>query len=164
MERMVETSLNYMRGLDDREPLRPIDIPALLSAMQADAEETGHAVRLLGAAAIPFHGKPQGLRRCLQNLLDNALRYAKEAEIEVHDEPRCLTLTVRDRGPGIPDAELERVFEPFYRLEASRNPSTGGSGLGLSIARDLAQSMGGDVTLRNRAGGGLEAIVTLPRG
>jgi protein-histidine pros-kinase len=71
---------------------------------------------------------------------------------------------VRDRGPGIPDAELERVFEPFYRLEASRNPSTGGSGLGLSIARNLAQSMGGDVTLRNRAGGGLEAIVTLPRG
>jgi signal transduction histidine kinase len=163
MERMVETSLNYMRGLDDREPLQPIDVSALLSAMQADAEETGHAVRLLGAAAAPFHGKPLGLRRCLQNLLDNALRYAQDAEIEVQDQPRCLTLIVRDRGPGIPEAELERVFEPFYRLESSRNPATGGSGLGLSIARNLAQSMGGDVTLRNRVGGGLEASVTLPR-
>jgi signal transduction histidine kinase len=163
MERMVQTSLDYMRGLDDREPLQPIDIPALLSAMQADAEETGNRVQVLGSAAAPFWGKPLGLRRCLQNLLDNALRYAKNAEIEVQDQPRCLILSVRDRGPGIPAAELERVFEPFYRLEGSRNPSTGGSGLGLSIARNLAQSMGGEVTLRNRAGGGLEATVTLPR-
>jgi signal transduction histidine kinase len=163
MERMVQTTLDYMRGLDDREVLQPIDIPALLSAMQADAEETGHSVQVLGAAAAPFLGKPLGLRRCVQNLLDNALRYAKEAQIEVQDQPRCLVLSVRDRGPGIPEAELERVFEPFYRLEGSRNLSTGGSGLGLSIARNLAQSMGGEVTLRNRAGGGLEATVTLPR-
>jgi signal transduction histidine kinase len=163
MERMVQTSLDYMRGLDDREPLQPIDIPALLCAMQADAEETGHAVRILGSAAAPFYGKPLGLRRCLQNLLDNALRYADDAEIEVQEQARCLTLCVRDRGPGIPEAELERVFEPFYRLEGSRNPATGGSGLGLSIARNLAQSMGGDVALRSRPGGGLEAIVTLPR-
>jgi signal transduction histidine kinase len=164
MERMVHTTLDYMRGLDDREPLQPIDIPALLAAMQADAEETGHRVQVLGGAAAPFLGKPLGLRRCLQNLLDNALRYANDAEIEVQDQPRCLILSVRDRGPGIPEAELERVFEPFYRLEGSRNPSTGGSGLGLSIARNLAQSMGGEVTLRNRAGGGLEATVTLARG
>jgi signal transduction histidine kinase len=163
MERMVQASLDYMRGLDDREPLQAIDIPALLSAMQADAEETGHAVRVLGSAAAPFYGKPLGLRRCLQNLLDNALRYAEEVEIEVQDQPRCLILHVRDRGPGMPEAELSRVFEPFYRLEASRNPSTGGSGLGLSIARNLAQSMGGELTLCNRAGGGLEATVTLPR-
>ena len=66
-------------------------------------------------------------------------------------------------GPGIPEAELERVFEPFYRLEGSRNPGTGGTGLGLSIARNIAQSMGGELTLRNRAGGGLEAKVQLPR-
>jgi signal transduction histidine kinase len=82
----------------------------------------------------------------------------------VQDQPHCLTLIVRDRGPGIAESELTRVFEPFYRLEGSRNPATGGSGLGLSIARNLAQSMGGDVALRNRAGGGLEAVVTLPRG
>jgi signal transduction histidine kinase len=163
MERLVGTTLEYMRGLDDREPLQPIDIPALLAALQADAEETGHSVRLLGHADAPFYGKPLGLRRCLQNLLDNAVRYAQDTEIEVRDQPQCLTLYVRDRGPGIPEAELDGVFEPFYRLEASRNPATGGSGLGLSIARNLAQSMGGDVSLRNRPGGGLEVTVTLPR-
>ena len=74
-----------------------------------------------------------------------------------------LNIIVRDRGPGIPEAELERVFQPFYRLEASRNPGTGGTGLGLSIARNIAQSMGGDATLRNREGGGLEARLVLPR-
>jgi signal transduction histidine kinase len=163
MERLVGTTLDYMRGLDDREPLQAIDVPALLAALQADAEDMGHAVRVIGSTAAPFYGKPQGLRRCLQNLLDNALRYAGEVELELRDSAPALTLYVRDRGPGIPEDQLERVFEPFYRLESSRNPATGGSGLGLSIARNLAQSMGGDVTLRNRPGGGLEAGVTLPR-
>jgi signal transduction histidine kinase len=163
MENMVNATLGYMKGLDDREPLRPVDIRALVGALAADAEELGRPTRVRGQPVGPFFGKPEGLKRCLQNLLDNALRYGREVELEIEDSPGALTLYVRDRGPGIPEQEIERVFEPFYRLEASRNSSTGGSGLGLSIARNLAQSMGGDVMLRNREGGGLETKLVLPR-
>ena len=163
MEDMVNATLGYMKGLDDREPLRPIDIRALVGALAADSEELHHPVRVRGEPVGSFLGKPEGLKRCLQNLLDNATRYGRDVELQIEDSPDTLTLYVRDSGPGIPEQEIERVFEPFYRVEASRNPSTGGSGLGLSIARNLAQSMGGDVTLRNREGGGLEAKVMLPR-
>jgi signal transduction histidine kinase len=163
MENMVNATLGYMKGLDDREPLRPIDIRALVGALAADSEELNHPVHVRGEPVDSFIGKPEGLKRCLQNLLDNATRYGRDVELQIEDNPEALTLYVRDSGPGIPEQELERVFEPFYRVEASRNASTGGSGLGLSIARNLAQSMGGDVTLRNREGGGLEAKVVLPR-
>jgi signal transduction histidine kinase len=164
LDRMVGTTLDYMRGLDDRERLRPVDIASLTAALQADAEELGQAVRVEGKAQGPFLGKPDGLKRLLQNLLDNGLRYGRDVSLEIRDTPSTLSFFVRDRGPGIPDADLERVFEPFFRLEGSRNRGTGGTGLGLSIARNIAQSMGGDVALRNREGGGLEAMVTLPRG
>jgi signal transduction histidine kinase len=163
MDRMVGTTLDYMRGLDDREPLRAIDVASLAAALQADAEELGHAVRIEGTPRGPFLGKPEGLKRLLQNLLDNALRYGRDVSLEIADAAEALTFRVRDHGPGIPQADLERVFEPFFRLEGSRNPGTGGTGLGLSIARNIAQSMGGEVTLRNREGGGLEATVVLPR-
>lgn len=164
MQRMVGTTLDYMRGLDDREPLSAIDVDALLEALRADAEELGQPVVVSGKASTPFAGKPLGLRRILQNLLDNALHYARDVEIAIDDRPERLTIAVRDRGPGIPGELLDKVFEPFHRLEGSRNQGTGGTGLGLSIARNLAQAMGGDVTLINRAGGGLDARVTLPRG
>jgi len=163
MEDMVNATLGYMKGLDDREPLRPVDIRALVGALAADSEELHRAIRVRGEPIGPFLGKPDGLKRCLQNLLDNATRYGRDVELQIEDGANALTLYVRDSGPGIPEQELERVFEPFYRLEASRNLSTGGSGLGLSIARNLAQSMGGDVMLRNRTDGGLEAKVVLPR-
>jgi signal transduction histidine kinase len=163
MEDMVNATLGYMKGLDDREPLRPVDITALVGALAADSEELHHLIHVRGEPIGPFCGKPDGLKRCLQNLIDNATRYGRDVELQIEDGADALTLYVRDNGPGIPEPELERVFEPFYRLEASRNPSTGGSGLGLSIARNLAQSMGGDVMLRNRTGGGIEAKVVLPR-
>lgn len=163
MERMVQLTLDYMRGLDDGEALRPVDVDALLSAMVADEEVSGHTVRLTGSAGTPFLGKPAGLRRVLQNLIDNAIKYGGEVEIAVDGALDRLDIRVRDRGPGIPDDALEQVFEPFRRLEASRHRDTGGTGLGLSIARNIAQSMGGDVKLANRAGGGLEAILLLPR-
>lgn len=164
MQRMVGTTLDYMRGLDDREPLSAIDVDALVEALRADAEELGQPVKVTGSAQTPFAGKPLGLRRILRNLLDNALLYARDVEIFVEDRPDRLTIAVRDRGPGVPGELLDKVFEPFHRLEGSRNQRTGGTGLGLSIARNLAQAMGGDVTLVNRAGGGLDARLTLPRG
>lgn len=163
MEAMVNATLGYMRGLDDREPLRAVDVRALAEALQGDAAELGATFEVRGQPIAPLLGKPQGLKRCLQNLLDNALRYGYEVELVIEDAEDRLTVFVRDRGPGIPQDQLERVFEPFYRLEMSRNARTGGTGLGLSIARNLAQSMGGELTLRNRPEGGLEATLVLPR-
>jgi signal transduction histidine kinase len=96
-------------------------------------------------------------------LVDNALHYGKQALISVTDGPERLVIGIRDTGPGIPEAELERVFEPFYRLEGSRSRHTGGTGLGLGIARNIARAHGGELTLRNRQQGGLEARLELPR-
>lgn len=102
------------------------------------------------------------LKRCLTNLIDNALKYGQGAAIAIVDTPSQLTLIVSDQGPGLPVAELERVFEPFYRLERSRNRDTGGTGLGLSIARNIAHAHGEELTLRNRSAGGLEAVLQFP--
>ncbi|MCX7173224.1 MAG: ATP-binding protein [Proteobacteria bacterium] len=163
MEAMVSQTLDFMRGLDSREPQQPIDIMALLESLQADNEEMGRAMSITGRTTAPFIGSPQFLKRCLTNLLDNALTYGKRALIGIEDGPAELLIRIRDEGPGLPEAELEKVFEPFYRLESSRNRATGGTGLGLSIARNIAQAMGGDVRLRNHPDGGLEALLSLPR-
>jgi signal transduction histidine kinase len=102
------------------------------------------------------------LKRCVTNLVANAIKFGRRARIVVRDGGQ-LEISICDDGPGIPPEELERVFEPFYRLESSRNRDTGGTGLGLSIARDVAQTHGGSVALGNRPEGGLEARLTLPR-
>jgi signal transduction histidine kinase len=102
------------------------------------------------------------LKRCITNLVANAVKFGTRARMLVRDGGQ-LEISVCDDGPGVPPEELEKVFEPFYRLESSRNRDTGGSGLGLSIARDVAQAHGGSLVLRNRPEGGLEARLTLPR-
>jgi len=97
------------------------------------------------------------LRRCISNLLDNAARYGGGAQGQLTEDAQGVCVTVRDRGPGIPEAELSQVLQPFYRVEASRNRNTGGVGLGLASASDIARQHGGGITLRNRVGGGLQA-------
>ena len=163
MEAMVSAALDFMRGVDQHEPAQPVDIMALLESLQSDTREVGGDVRIEGAAQSSFRGHAQTLKRCLGNLIDNAVNYGQRATIVVADAPGELTISVRDEGPGIPDADLERVFEPFHRLEGSRNRATGGSGLGLTIARNIARAHGGSLVLRNRPGGGIEAVLTLPR-
>jgi signal transduction histidine kinase len=163
MERMVRGALALFRGLDDDEALEPVDIDALLESVRAGFVEMGEDVSVEGRALQPFVGKPQALKRCLTNLLANAVKFGARARILVRDGA-ALEIRVRDDGPGIPEEELERVFEPFYRLESSRSRDTGGTGLGLSIARDVAQAHGGSIVLRNLPEGGLEARLTLPRG
>jgi signal transduction histidine kinase len=143
-----------MRGLDDREPLRAIDMRLIGRGSAGRCRRLGKPVRVLGSPKEAFLGKPEGLKRCVQNLLDNALRYGTAVELVIEDGVENLTLLVRDRARDS-GRSTRRVFEPFYRIEASRNPATGGTGLGLSIARNIAQSIGGDVTLSNREGGGL---------
>ena len=163
MTRMVSGALSLFRGLNDDEAAVAVDINALLEELQRRYGEVNASVTIEGRAAAPFSGKPLALKRCLGNLVDNALQYGGNATIAVTDSDDELTIRVLDDGPGIPEGELERVFEPFYRLESSRNRATGGTGLGLSIARDVAQAHGGSLTLTNRSAGGLEAKLVLPR-
>jgi signal transduction histidine kinase len=163
MESMVRGALALFRGLDDDEALAPVDINALLTTLQAEFTQMGGKVTIEGAAARALFGKPQGLKRCLTNLIENAIKFGGSARVYVQDSGRAVVIRIEDDGPGIPAAELERVFEPFYRLESSRNRDSGGTGLGLSIARDIAQSHGGSLVLENRPQRGLQAILTLPR-
>ncbi len=163
MEAMVTQTLEYLRDATAREPVQPIDVAALLESLQNDYQETGGEVLIRGGATAPYAGRPLALRRCLTNLIDNALRYGKRATVVIEDTLALLTLAVEDEGPGLPEDALERVFEPFYRVESSRSRATGGTGLGLGIARNIARGHGGDVVLRNREGGGLVARLTLSR-
>jgi len=165
LQQMVGSTLDYMRGLGEgNEAVQPIDVTALISSLKEDAEEAGHTITVSGDARSPVMGRAQALKRCLQNLVDNALAYGRRADITLRDEGGALNIAISDDGPGIPEDDIERVFEPFYRVEGSRNRNTGGSGLGLSIARNIAQAHGGSVRLRNLASGGLEATLRIPRG
>jgi signal transduction histidine kinase len=164
MQSMVDSTLAFMHGMQDAEASKPVDIAALLESLQADAQEIGQPVLIEGNAVGPYNGRPLALKRALSNLIENALRYGKNAKVIIADDEEHLQIRVRDSGPGIPKAELDRVFEPFYRLEASRSRVSGGTGLGLSIARNIARLHGGDIVLRNLNEGGLEAVLNLPRG
>jgi signal transduction histidine kinase len=105
----------------------------------------------------------QALRRVLGNLIDNALNYGGTAEVSAwRSKDGAMCMAVCDRGPGIPDDQLEQVLQPFYRLEGSRSRDTGGTGLGLAIAAQLMRAIGGSLQLSNLEGGGLAAVVTLP--
>jgi signal transduction histidine kinase len=164
MDAMVGGTLDYLRAGNDAERAVKLNLVALLEGLAEDAEAAGAQVSLHGVAA-PVTARPQALRRCLANLIDNARRYGGGAvDVTLVDHAEAAEIRVEDRGPGIPAAERERVFEPYVRLEASRARHTGGAGLGLAIARAVARAHGGDVTLADRAGGGAAVIVTLPRG
>jgi len=163
MESMVTQTLDFMRDANTQEPAQRIDIMALLESMQTDYQDTGSRVEIEGSVALPYPGRPLSLRRCLTNLVDNAIRYGGRAAISLEDSADRLTIRVLDDGPGIREDELEQAFEPFFRGEASRSRETGGTGLGLGIARNIARAHGGDLALRNRPEGGLEATLTLAR-
>jgi signal transduction histidine kinase len=135
--------------------------------VQGVAQDLGEAhgleIPVMGRALQPLDCYPHSLRRCLQNLLENALRYGRDAELRISDSADLLRIAVLDRGPGIAEEQLARVLEPFYRMEASRNAGSGGFGLGLSIADAVAKAHSGRVVLVNREGGGLEAALELVR-
>jgi signal transduction histidine kinase len=163
MAAMIDATLDYLRGLQASEAVRPIDINALLASMSEDALVLGRRISIEGQALAPFAGRLSALRRALQNLIDNAIKYGSCAHLRIEDDGAELRIAVEDEGPGIEPQELERVTEPYYRPDASRSSSTGGVGLGLSIARDIALLHGGELVLANRAQGGLCATLKLPR-
>ena len=162
MNDMLKAALDLFRGMNADEPVNPVDIMQFLEALRSEFAELGADVTVRGSAVGPIAVRPNALKRCVTNLISNAVKFGGRADVVVADGAE-LTIRVLDEGPGIPEAALGRVFEPFFRLESSRNPETGGTGLGLSIARDIAQAHGGSLELRNRQPRGLEAVLTLPR-
>jgi len=162
MEGMVHGSLALLRGLNDDEPAEAVDINALLATLAGEFAELGTPFAVHGRASAPYTGKPMALKRCLTNLISNACKFGGGVSVSVEDGA-AVVIAVRDQGPGIPQEHLSRVFEPFYRVDSSRSRDTGGTGLGLCIARDIAQAHGGALTLANLPQGGLEATLNLPR-
>ena len=162
MQRMTEDALAFIREDMQREETRTVDLHALLDSVAADLGELGRDIAVADSERVLVACRALALRRALRNLLENAAAYGGRAAARIERDDREIRVLVEDEGPGIPEAELERVFEPFVRLEASRSRDTGGSGLGLAIARSIVRSHGGDIRLENRAGGGLRATVTLP--
>ena len=163
MAAMLDATLDYLRGLQDSEALRPIDMNALLQSLAEDAAVLGKNISVEGLALAPYSGRLSALRRALQNLIDNAIKYGHGAQLRIEDAADALRLIVEDAGPGIAPAELSRVSEPYYRPDASRSRATGGVGLGLSIVKDIALMHGGELLLANRPQGGLSATLVLPR-
>ncbi len=163
LESMVSGTLDYMRGVRNGEPLASIDINSLLKSMQSDSLELGHVVHIVGTAGDDLVCRPQSLKRCLANLIENAVKYGKVAHVQVIDSETMLQISIEDEGPGVPAAELGMLFEPFYRVESSRSRDTGGTGLGLSIARSIAVLHGGTLTAENTERRGLRLTLNLPR-
>jgi protein-histidine pros-kinase len=162
MANMLDATLSYLRGAAQSESWQMLDVQALLETLAEDAQEAGQQVSVSGQAA-PLLALPGALRRCVSNLLDNAIQYGQRADIALIDSAEQLVIDIADRGPGIPENRIHAVFEPFVRLEESRNRHSGGVGLGLSIARELALQHGGQLSLHNRPEGGLLARLVLPR-
>ena len=162
MQEMVREGLVLARSMDTTETMQVLDLDSLLEAVCADAVDAGQQVGLTGRAAMAMLGRPLDLRRCLGNLIDNAVKYGRDARVTVDRINGAARVRIRDSGPGIPQAELGRVFDPFYRVETSRSRESGGTGLGLTIARNIAEQHGGSIALANHPEGGLEVTLMLP--
>ncbi|RNF29053.1 histidine kinase [Massilia aurea] len=162
MQEMVREGLVLARSMDTTEAMQMLDLDSLLEAVCADASDAGQDVTLQGKATMAVLGRPLDLRRCLGNLIDNAVKYGRDARVCVDRVNGTARVRIRDSGPGIPRSELGRVFDPFYRVETSRSRESGGTGLGLTIARNITEQHGGSITLTNHPEGGLEVTLMLP--
>jgi signal transduction histidine kinase len=162
METMIASTLSFAREDADTEPRRSVDVADLLRAICVDVPQAKMSAAQTASFSTKIDGQPVALRRGFTNLIDNAVRYGGRALIALGGDDRNIVVTIDDAGPGIPEEQLDRVFRPFYRLDSSRSRDTGGTGLGLAVARSVFRAHGGDVVLSNRTGGGLRATVTLP--
>jgi two-component system osmolarity sensor histidine kinase EnvZ len=161
MQAMLEGYLAFARG-DSGEAATPTDLSAMLEEMRFDAERHGATVMLRMAGRLDVTVRPMAIKRCIGNLVGNAQRYGRRVEVTAVREGRFVAVHVDDDGPGIPLERRDDVFRPFFRLDEARNQDQSGSGLGLSIARDIARSHGGDVNLSDSPHGGLRASVRIP--
>ncbi|MBR2691954.1 MAG: HAMP domain-containing protein [Aquamicrobium sp.] len=161
MQAITEATLELTQEQSIDEPSRPVDVAALVESICEDLADLGRDVLYKENGVVPYRCRPDSLRRATRNLIENALRYGKQARVSIMSSEAGVNIQIDDSGPGIPESEIERVFLPFVRLEESRNANTGGIGLGLAIARNIARAHGGDVLLNNRPEG-LRAILHLP--
>jgi two-component system osmolarity sensor histidine kinase EnvZ len=161
MERMVEGYLAFARG-EGTEQMQPTDMAALLRDVVSQTRRDGLVIDLHMEDVTTMPLRREAMRRCLANLIGNAGRHGKHVSVRGGRRRRAIEITVDDDGPGIPLDRREDVFRPFFRLDQSRNPATGGVGLGLSIARDVVRNHGGELTLEDAPGGGLRARIWLP--
>lgn len=160
---MLDATLSYLHEQRTSETRHWLDVQALVESLSENAQDQGCDVQFSGTCA-PLQVQPMALRSCLNNLIDNALRYASMARVELADSRGALVIRVIDNGPGIAADKREAVFEPFFRLEGSRNRNSGGVGLGMTIAREAVERLGGHLSLEDTPGGGLTAVMWLPRG
>ena len=159
---MIESTLQFLKGDQAGEAVRDVDLSAILESIRDDMTDTGHAVAFTPAAKIVLRGRHLALKRAFTNLVTNAAKFGTTVDVRVERCGHNIEVTIDDDGPGIPTDQREAVFAPFYRIEPSRNRETGGTGLGLTIARTIVRGHGGDVTLHEAPGGGLRAVVKLP--
>ncbi|NMZ02419.1 MULTISPECIES: cell wall metabolism sensor histidine kinase WalK [Pseudomonas] len=159
---MLDATLSYLHEQRTGESRQWLDVQALVQSLSENAQDQGADVQCQGHST-PLQVQPMALRSCLNNLIDNALRYAGTARIELQDSPQALVIRVIDHGPGIAAEQREAVFEPFFRLEGSRNRNSGGVGLGMTIAKEAVERLGGRLHLEETPGGGLTAVLWLPR-
>ena len=163
MEAILSATLGFARDDAADESARPTDIPALLQSLVDDHVDLGNSATYHGPEKLPFTCRPVALRRALNNLIENALKYGGTAEVHLSTQHNSIEICIDDNGPGIPEDKLTEVFTPFFRLDDSRGGNTGGTGLGLSVALTIAHAHGGELSLINRQGGGLRARLVLPR-
>jgi signal transduction histidine kinase len=162
LQQLTEAVLDAARGAG-WEQMRKIDLAALVESLCTDLDEMGQPVTWQTHSAAPYLCRPNEIRRAVRNLVENAVAYGHKADVCLSATPTAYLIRVDDDGPGIPEAEQTRVFEPFVRLEGSRSAETGGTGLGLTLVKAIAEGHGGSISLENRITGGLCATLRLPR-
>ena len=163
MEMMIRSSLDFARDDTHQEPHVSVDIASLLISLCDTVSDAGQTARYRGPDHAFLSCRPGALRRAISNLVDNGCKYGGKVMVDLEVVDKAVEIRITDQGPGIPEQDRERAFAPFQRLETSRNRQTGGTGLGLPIARDIIRSHGGDITLQNGREGGLTVTVRLPR-
>lgn len=162
LQELTEAVLSAARGVGWGQ-MRRIDLAALVESLCSDLDELGEPVTWQTHSAAPLSCRPNEIRRAVRNLIENAIAYGNRAQVRLQAEVESYEIVVEDDGPGIPEADRARVFEPFMRLEASRSSETGGTGLGLTLVKAIAEGHGGAILLENRSEGGLRARLSLPR-
>jgi two-component system osmolarity sensor histidine kinase EnvZ len=167
MEHMLEEYLAFARG-QAGEAASETDLAQLLrdvganAQRKADGKAPGKHVEVEVPDTLAASVRPNALRRCVVNLVENAVRHGTHVRVSAVEEPHAVAIVVDDDGPGIPAERREEAFRPFHRLDSGRSLATGGAGLGLAIARDIARGHGGDILLEDSPMGGLRAVIRLP--
>jgi signal transduction histidine kinase len=162
LQELTEQVLAAARGASG-EAKRNVDLSALVESICADLDDLGEPVTWQNHSPAPVNCRPNEIRRAVRNLVENAVAYGSKADVQIANSSDGYDIVIDDEGPGIPEDERVRVFEPFVRLESSRNAATGGTGLGLTLAKAIAEGHGGQIVLENRVQGGLRARMHLPR-